>query len=65
MRINKLFFALFLSPACFYLEAGENSKAIEPIMVNIPAGSFEMGATNRANTQPVHQVDLAEFSLGK
>jgi formylglycine-generating enzyme required for sulfatase activity len=38
---------------------------IEPIMVTIPAGSFEMGSLTRESTQPVHKVDIAKFSMGK
>jgi formylglycine-generating enzyme required for sulfatase activity len=38
---------------------------IEPVMVTIPAGSFEMGSLKRESTQPIHKVDIAEFSMGK
>ncbi|MCW8997257.1 MAG: SUMF1/EgtB/PvdO family nonheme iron enzyme, partial [Kangiellaceae bacterium] len=36
-----------------------------PIMVTIPSGSFEMGSTQRESTQPVHTVNIKEFSMGK
>lgn len=40
-------------------------KVIEPIMQTIPAGTFQMGSENRENSQPVHPVNIAEFSMGK
>ncbi|WP_462152870.1 SUMF1/EgtB/PvdO family nonheme iron enzyme [Pseudoalteromonas xiamenensis] len=47
------------------LYAGESIRPIEPIMVTIPAGSFEMGTLKRQSAQPVHPVSLNSFSLGK
>lgn len=41
------------------------AEPIEPEMVTIPAGSFEMGSTKYKSTQPVHTVTLPEFSMGK
>ena len=65
MKLNNLFLALCLTPIGFNAVAENKIKPIEPIMVTIPAGSFEMGSLDRESTQPVHQVDLTEFSLGK
>ena len=36
-----------------------------PEMVVIPAGSFEMGSNDGANSRPVHRVNIAGFLLGK
>ena len=36
-----------------------------PEMVAIPAGSFEMGSTESADEQPVHQVNVPAFLLGR
>lgn len=41
------------------------SEPIEPIMVTIPGASYQMGSLDRKSTQPVHQVDIKEFSIGK
>ncbi|MBB1310471.1 SUMF1/EgtB/PvdO family nonheme iron enzyme [Pseudoalteromonas sp. SR41-8] len=41
------------------------TKPIEPIMATIPAGSFAMGSTKKESTQPVTNVNVKEFSLGK
>jgi formylglycine-generating enzyme required for sulfatase activity len=38
---------------------------IEPIMETIPSGRFEMGSTQHANAQPVHTVNIDQFSMGK
>lgn len=38
---------------------------IEPEMVTILGGSFEMGSLTKENTQPIHTVTLPTFSLGK
>ncbi|NMP31911.1 SUMF1/EgtB/PvdO family nonheme iron enzyme [Thalassotalea sp. M1531] len=65
MKPNKLFISLFLTSACFGAHAGQQIKPIEPIMVTIPAGSFDMGSTESESTQPIHTVSLPEFSLGK
>lgn len=40
--------------------------AIEPQMIEIPAGSFQMGSDSGAtDEQPVHEVWIDSFSLGK
>lgn len=36
-----------------------------PIMATVPAGSFEMGSMASENSQPLHRVNIAEFSIGK
>ena len=41
------------------------ASPIEPIMVTIPKGSFEMGDADNERAKPVHKVSLQEFSLGK
>lgn len=40
-------------------------NAIEPVMVTIPAGSFEMGYEKEAASSPVHTVNLQQFSIGQ
>ena len=65
MKFNKLVTALFLSVTSQTLFAGENINAIEPIMATIPAGSFEMGSSVSENAQPIHIVNISEFSMGK
>lgn len=62
MKLTKKFMPLLISAISFQIAAAE---PIEPIMVTIPAGSFEMGDATNENAQPVHRVTLAEFSLGK
>jgi len=62
MKLNKLIIALALSASNYDLYAG---TPIEPIMVSIPSGSFEMGSTKRKSTQPVHKVKIEQFSMGK
>jgi len=62
MKSNKLLAGLFLTLNSYQLYAVE---PIEPVMVTIPAGTFEMGSTIRQSTQPVHTVNLKEFSMGK
>lgn len=66
-KLNKLITPLLLSvSSSSVLYANENSsELIEPIMVTLPAGSFQMGDTNEADAQPIHTVTLSEFSLGK
>ena len=39
-------------------------EPIEPIMVTIPAASFEMGSEDADRTKPVHTVQLNTFSMG-
>jgi len=65
MKLNKLLISLIASSTCFAVHAGKSIKPIEPIMVTIPAGQFEMGSTDRESTQPIHTVNLKQFSLGK
>ena len=65
MKLNTCVTALFLSVTSQTLFAGENINAIEPIMATIPAGSFEMGSVASENSQPLHQVKVSEFSMGK
>ena len=70
MKFNKLLTTLLLSVNSHTLFAGETytneqKSAIEPIMATIPAGTFEMGSTARENSQPLHQVKVSEFSMGK
>ena len=62
MKLNKYFVCLTLALTSNVVLADE---VIEPIMVTIPAGSFDMGTEDRKSTQPVHRVTLKEFSMGK
>jgi len=36
-----------------------------PVMVALPAGSFEMGSSNDPTERPVHRVAIAAFAIGK
>jgi len=65
MKINKLIIPLCLTITSYNLYAGSNNKPIEPIMVTIPGGSFQMGDNSEENSQPIHKVNVPEFSLGK
>ncbi len=65
MKINKLIIPLCLTITSYNLYAGSNNHPIEPIMVTIPAGSFQMGDNSEENRQPIHKVNVPEFSLGK
>jgi len=71
MKLNKLVSALFItvtSQAIFFagdVYSSEKKSAIEPIMATIPAGSFEMGSMVSENSQPLHKVNISEFSMGK
>lgn len=49
--------------ANFYAEDLGNKVVLE--MVSIPTGSFQMGSTASSSEQPVHQVKIAAFFLGK
>ncbi len=40
-------------------------QLIEPLMVTIPAGSFKMGDKQQQAAQPIHDVSVNQFSLGK
>jgi len=58
--------------ACLLLLAGRlagaeeiTSPATGMVLVKIPAGCFQMGGAEEDNEQPVHQVCLDEFYLGK
>ncbi|MBU2972240.1 SUMF1/EgtB/PvdO family nonheme iron enzyme [Pseudoalteromonas sp. C2R02] len=62
MNLNKIIMALCLSTMSYQTFAG---SPIEPIMVDIPSGSFEMGSLDEKDAQPIHQVVLPAFSLGK
>ncbi|PKI17592.1 SUMF1/EgtB/PvdO family nonheme iron enzyme [Colwellia sp. 12G3] len=62
MKLNKLVLTLCLSATSYHLYAVE---PIEPIMLEIPSGSFAMGDTSEKDSQPIHNVNVAEFSLGK
>jgi len=62
MKLNKILIASFLSANSYVIYAGE---PIEPVMVTIPAGSFQMGDANDEGAQPVHNVSVPEFSMGK
>jgi len=44
---------------------GRKDCAVCPAMVLIPAGSFSMGSTSHLSEQPVHQVVITSFLLGK
>jgi len=65
MKFNKLLLPLYFSVTSHQLYADESIKPIEPIMVEIPSGSFLMGDISEKDSQPVHNVNVAKFSLGK
>jgi len=62
MKFNRL-----LTPLCLFVSSYQlyAQELIEPIMATIPAGSFEMGSLKRESTQPIHTVNIQEFSMGK
>lgn len=63
MKGNILFTALSLS--LFNMEALAKEPApIEPIMVTIPAGNFEMGDRANQKKKPLQHVSVEAFSLG-
>ncbi len=62
MKLKKSIFTLCLFASSQLLYAGQ---AIEPIMVTIPAGTFAMGSLEKISTQPIHNVDIKQFSMGK
>ncbi|SFD45700.1 SUMF1/EgtB/PvdO family nonheme iron enzyme [Pseudoalteromonas denitrificans] len=62
MNLNKIIMALCLSTMSYQTFAG---SPIEPIMVDIPSGSFEMGSLDEEDAEPIHKVVLPAFSLGK
>jgi len=61
MKFIRLLIPLYLVVSSYKLYAQE---LIEPIMATIPAGSFEMGSLERKSTQPIHTVNIQEFSMG-
>jgi formylglycine-generating enzyme required for sulfatase activity len=65
MKFNKILLPLYFSITSHQLYANETIKPIEPIMVTIPAGTFEMGNESEKDSQPIHNVLIPEFSLGK
>jgi len=65
MKLNKLLIPLFISTTSYQLYAGQTISPIEPIMVTIPAGSFQMGEMVEKDSQPIHEVSIPEFSMGK
>ena len=62
MKLNNLLMTLLVSATSFNLYA---RGPIEPIMETIPSGSFEMGSMDRQSTQPIHTVNIKQFSMGK
>lgn len=62
MKSIRLLITLHLVLSSYQVSA---QSLIEPIMAIIPAGSFEMGSLKRKSTQPIHTVNIKEFSLGK
>lgn len=65
MKMRNLSLTVILAVGATNAFAGDQLTPIEPVMVTIPAGSFEMGSTNRASSQPIHSVNITEFSMGK
>jgi formylglycine-generating enzyme required for sulfatase activity len=62
MKVNKLLITLGLSIlACEAIAV----EPIEPIMVNIPAGNFYMGDRANQKLEPLRNITVSEFSLGK
>lgn len=62
MKLNKFLLTLCFTTTSYQLYAAE---PIEPIMVKIPAGSFAMGDISEKDSQPIHNVNISTFSLGK
>jgi formylglycine-generating enzyme required for sulfatase activity len=62
MKLNKFLLTLCFTTTSYQLHAAE---PIEPIMVKIPAGSFAMGDISEKDSQPIHNVNISAFSLGK
>ncbi|MCO7223373.1 SUMF1/EgtB/PvdO family nonheme iron enzyme [Pleionea sp. CnH1-48] len=65
MKLNTVLLSVCVSVGSMSLYAGKNISPIEPPMVTIPAGSFEMGSDDRESSKPVHKVHLKAFGLGK
>lgn len=62
MKLNKYLPAILASAFCVNAYA---THPIEPIMETIPAGSFAMGSNDNRWEQPIHTVNIPEFSMGK
>ncbi|WP_448547018.1 SUMF1/EgtB/PvdO family nonheme iron enzyme [Thalassotalea fusca] len=62
MKITKLLIAMSIATSSVSYAI---NKPIEPVMVQIPAGSFKMGSTSRANAQPIHTVNIQSFGMSK
>ncbi|MEX0299521.1 MAG: SUMF1/EgtB/PvdO family nonheme iron enzyme [Kordiimonas sp.] len=54
-----------IAVATLISESVLSQEPIEPLMVTIPGGSFEMGSLDAEHTKPVHTVTLQTFSMGK
>lgn len=67
MKLIRSIMPILISTASLQVMAGKSIEPtpIEPIMVTIPSGNFEMGTTQRQSAQPVHTVNIKEFSMGK
>jgi formylglycine-generating enzyme required for sulfatase activity len=65
MKTNNLLIATLAASSSFAFYASATLTPIEPPMVTIPAGSFEMGSMARESSQPVHKVNIKQFSMGK
>ena len=53
-------------PQLHFEDVRPEIQPIEPEMILLPAGTFMMGnATGTAEEQPVHEVELSSFSIGK
>ena len=53
-------------PELHYEDVRPEIEPIEPEMVALPGGTFMMGnPTGTAEEQPVHEVELSPFSIGK
>lgn len=72
MILNKLLcgliFATILCTGCSLssIKKPLNTNVIEPQMVNIPGGTFEMGSTSGdSDEKPVHQVTVKAFKMGQ
>jgi len=64
-KVNQFVLTLLACVSSQAIYAGDKNAAIEPIMATIPSGSFAMGSMASENSQPMHQVEIAEFSMGK
>lgn len=64
MKLHYITTSVFLALTSLPAAAGK-AKPIEPILVTIPSGNFEMGSEDHENTQPIRSVNIKEFSMGK